>query len=375
MTKIVERENNQFVRLSNFTNMSRSLVFITIALIATGANAQCSAVAASAVAPNVGGVVEGSTGYVGYVFKGTTAPSNGIFCNGCAMYFSGDTAQTAGNWYTESAVTVGQTSGTETGFYCRTDGTACQLCNTAAPCTADVAGNFYKMTSVSAGQTATTTGVLCPATNQAANCATNTCAPAAAGETATCLGTACTADGGCMPVINGYAVPTGTNGIYCSGCVFKSSGNTASSAGNWWTCDSVAAAYVPTADGIFCPTGNGACATKATPYTSVGTTAGKYCTSEAIVAGAVAPEDGVLCPNVGVSVIGVGGETVAGEPLGAKYADGSVNPTVTAGESPKVGTAGTSQGASMVASNSASKALFPIATLVSAFVAKMLIGF
>lgn len=338
---------------------------ITIALIATGANAQCSAVVTGAVAPNVGGVIQGSTGYAGYVFKGTTAPANGIFCNGCAMYFSGDTAQTAGDWYTEHKVAVGDTSGTYTGFFCKEDGSACTACSPAAVCTADTAGNFYKMVAAAAGAVADTTGVLCPGTNQAANCALNTCEPVNAGATASCLGTACAADDGCMAVINGYTVPTGTNGIYCSGCVYKSSGNTASSAGNWWTCEAVASGSTPTKDGIFCPTGNGVCSKQTTTYTAA-PSAGKYCTKTAIAAGTQATTDGVLCPVV------AGATATDGSYAAAATATGGSSAAAT---SPVYGTSGTDQGAGMVVSNSASKALFPIATLVSAFVAKILIGF
>merc|ERR1711935_763622 len=334
---------------NNFTNMSRSLSFITIALIATGA-----------IAPNVGGVVQGSTGYVGYVFKGTTAPANGIFCNGCAMYFSGDTAQTAGDWYTEHKVAVGDTSGDTTGFFCKADGSPCTACSPLSVCTADMAGNYYKKVVAAAGAVADTTGVLCPGTNQAADCALNTCEPANAGAVATCLGTACTVDNGCMPVINGYAVPTGTNGIYCSGCVYKSSGNTASSAGNWWTCADVASGATPTKDGIFCPTGNGACTKQMTTYTAA-PSAGKYCTKAAIAAGTQATTDGVLCPVV-AGATATADPVVAGATATSSYAAAATQTggTSAATTSPVYGTSGTAQGAGMVVSNSASKALFPI---------------
>lgn len=278
------------------------IVALAILLNAAPALSQCAVANANAVATNVGGYIKGSDASASYAFKGQTAPAEGLFCNGCAKFEAGATSGTAGDWYTLDTVAAGAVA-TDTGFYCPSAGTACS--SYAVGATAPSAGNQFKKTAITANQVATTTGVLCPATAQGAS-PPNTCVAAVTGATAGFLGTACLgSSASCSAVINGYSA-TG-NGVYCGGCIYKNSGETANAAGNWWTVADIAASAAAPSAGIFCPGDGTACSSVASGAAAA--SAGKFYSSATVAAGASATTAGVLCPTTSGAITAGGSST------------------------------------------------------------------
>merc|ERR1719181_608175 len=272
------------------TGRVTQIVALAIVLCAAPALSQCSAVATSTAATNIGGFMVGSTSAAAYAFTGQTAPANGLFCNGCAKYEAGVTAGTGGDWWTVADVASGATAASA-GIVCPSDGTACAA--VASGAAAASAGKFYSSSTVAAGASSTTTGVLCPATAQGATPA-NTCSAAATGATATHLGTACVGStAACTAVINGYTATA--NGVNCGGCVYKNSGETANVDGLWWTAADIASGATAASAGIVCPSDGTACAAVASGATA--TAAGKFYSSTSVTAGTTATAAGVLCPS------------------------------------------------------------------------------
>ena len=120
----------------------------TCSVANTGTSASC-----------LGTACVGSTGACVAVINGYTAPSNGIYCSGCAFKKSGTTAEIAGTWWVVGDVTSGGTASTN-GIFCPSDGTSCSTIATGA--TASSAGKFYSYSSITAGAVASQDGVLCP---------------------------------------------------------------------------------------------------------------------------------------------------------------------------------------------------------------------
>jgi hypothetical protein len=134
----------------------------------------CSTANTGTSASCLGTACVGSTGACVAVINGYTAPSNGVYCSGCAFKKSGAAAEIAGNWWVVGDVASGATAPSN-GILCPSDGTSCSTVATGA--TASSAGKFYSYSSISAGAVASQDGVLCPPATQTGNSASTIALP------------------------------------------------------------------------------------------------------------------------------------------------------------------------------------------------------
>jgi len=314
-----------------------SSTLVTLALFVVGANARmysCSVVTTGANVSELSSFVRGSNADVTYGFSGEPALNNGLMCTGCAKKYSGESLSFAntgrtGTWYTGSDVNQGESwsqpsqGHDRNGFLCPSDGSACSSYTGTGGTIQDVfsaSGRFYSSEAIRTDVTTTSTGVLCPEgmTGDQETCS-NTCAAVKAWDRTTCLGTFCLGTTGVCTASNNRHV-TQSDGVHCSGCAYKKSGETAEVAGIFWVASDVASNVTATQDGIFCPAdgssypgtyNNGdtysrnGCSSMTTARRrrgrdppDVSTAAGQFFSSSTVAAGATVSQDGALCPVI-----------------------------------------------------------------------------